>query len=131
MTEVATIVRDALVILGVRDAQQPIPAIDMEDGIRVLNMMVRRFEANGMTLGWTDVVSPSDELPLPAEAEEAIAYNLAVRLRARYQCAPDPDVFEFARQGLSALRRDVKVAAPLEWDATGRYYDILTDSYVP
>jgi tail accessory factor len=130
MTQVATLVRDALVILGVRDAQQPIPAVDMEDGIRVLNMMVRRFEANGMTLGWTDVSSPSDELPLPPEAEEAIAYNLAVRLRSRYQTSLDPDVLELARQGLSALRRDVKVASPLEWDPVGRYYDIRTDSMV-
>lgn len=131
MTEVATIVRDALVILGVRDAQQPIPAIDMEDGIRVLNMMLRRWEANGLTLGWTDVVNPSDELPLPPEAEEAVGYNLAIRLRGRYQVFIEPDVFEFARIGLAALRRDVKVAAPLEWDPIGRYYNIRTDSYVP
>lgn len=131
MTAVSKIVRDALIVLGVRDAQQPINASDMEDGIRVLNLMLRRWEANGLTLGWTDVTNPSDEAPLPPEAEEPVINNLAIRLRSRYQDSIERDVLELARQGLQALQRDVKVAAPMEWDRNGRYYDIRTDSYVP
>jgi hypothetical protein len=131
MTEVADIVRDALMILTVQDAQNPVKPVDMADGIRALNLMMRRWEANGMTLGWSDVANPSGVLPLPPEAEEAVAYNLAVRLRARYQVAIEPDVVALAQQGLQALRRDVKVASPLEWDRAGRYYDIHTDGYVP
>lgn len=130
MTQVADILRDALGHLKVQDANSAIKAIDARDGIRALNLMLRRWEANGLALGWTDVSNPDDVLPLPAEAEEAVGYNLALRLRARYGTSLDPDVIEFAREGLSALRRDRMVEMPLSPDRScGHGYDIRTDGY--
>jgi hypothetical protein len=33
--------------------------------IRALNLMMRRWEASGLALGWTDVASVTDDLPAP------------------------------------------------------------------
>jgi hypothetical protein len=107
MTQVSSIVRDALLHLRVQDAAEAVDAQAMQDAIRALNGMVQRWEADGVSLGWTDVSAPDDTLPAPAEAEEAISYNLAVRLRARYGVAIDPDVIQLATDGLAALRADV------------------------
>jgi len=41
---------------------------------------------------------------LPGEAEEAIIYNLAARLRVNYQLPPDPGVVALARASLNTLR---------------------------
>lgn len=131
MTQVADILRDALSHLKVQDANSAIKPIDARDGIRALNMMLRRWEANGLALGWTDVSDPTDTLPLPAEAEEAVGYNLALRLRARYGVSLDPDVIELARMGLGELRRDRMVEMPLSPDrGVIGGYDIRSDSYV-
>jgi hypothetical protein len=129
MSQVEDVVRDALGHLGVIDADQPINALDMRDSIRALNTMMARWSANGMELGWSPVEAGTDPLPAPPEAEEAIGYNLAVRLRARYRANPGPDVFLLAEQGLSALRRDRMVEMPLTWDREGNCYDVRTDSY--
>lgn len=107
MALVADILRDALRHLRVADASQALQADDARDAMRALNMMVRRWEADGLSLGWQDVSNPDDVLPAPAEAEEALGYNLALRLRASYGVTLDPDVIELARQGLAALSADV------------------------
>jgi hypothetical protein len=107
MTTVASIVRDALLHLRVQDAAEAVDAQAMQDAIRALNTMMARWEADGVSLGWTAVSSPTDTLPAPPEAEAAISYNLALRLRARYGVAVEPDVIQMATDGLAALRADV------------------------
>lgn len=129
MTTVAVVMRDALMHLGVLDAEEAVEAVDLADGIRVLNRMMARWEANGLALGWTAVTSPDDVLPAPVEAEEAIGYNLAMRLRASYNATLSLDVVQMANDGLAALRRDVRVSSPLRFDRAGLNYDTYTDSY--
>lgn len=118
MTTVASLVRTALLHLRVTPAAQPVKPQDMADGIDALNQMLVRWEADGISLGWHEVSNPSEDLPVPAEAVEAVGYNLAVKLRARYGVDIDPDVVEFAREGLSRLHGDVMArdAARLNYD---------------
>lgn len=106
MTTVANIVRDALMHLRVLDPQEAVSAAAMQDAIRALNAMMARWEADGLPLGWTAVSAGTDTLPAPAEAEEAIGYHLAVRLRSNYGVAIDPDVVQLATDGLAALNAD-------------------------
>lgn len=131
MAQVQDIVRDALGHLRVIDANAPVKPIDMRDAIRALNLMVRRWEADGLALGWSDVAEPTDALPLPPEAEEAVGYNLALRLRARYGVQIDPDIVALASAGLSALQRDRIVEMPLVLDRAFAPcgYNIRTDGY--
>lgn len=107
MTEVATIVRDALLHLEVQDPYQPVKAVNMADGIRALNLMMRAWEVDGLSMGWQDVVNPSDDLPAPPEAEQAIGYNLAIRLRARYGVTLAQDVVAMATDGLATLAAQI------------------------
>lgn len=116
MTKVAEIVRDALEYLTVLDAQATPTAEDMAAGVRQLNMMMRRWEANLLALGWSDVTGPDDDLPVPPEAEEAVGYNLALRLRSRYgiPLADIADVVQMANDGYARLLRDQEVATPIQ-----------------
>lgn len=107
MSQVQPIVNRALRILGVLDANETPPAVDTQTAIVALNALMVRWEADGVSLGWAAVDSGSDTLPAPPEAEEAIAYNLALRLRAEYGVALAPDVVEFAREGMGRLLADV------------------------
>lgn len=118
MTTVAETVRDALSHLQVVDAVQPVKPQDMSDGIRALNQMMARWEADGVSLGWVPVSNPSDTLPVPPEAEETIAYNLALRMSARYGGEVDPVVAGFAGEGLLRLLADIasRDGARIEYD---------------
>ena len=91
--------------------------------------MMRRWEANGISLGWNEVSDPNIEAPLPLEALEAVCANLAVRLAPKVGAAPDPAVVQMATDGLGLLRRDILIAHPIEYKRPGRHYDIYTDSY--
>ncbi|WP_396615503.1 packaged DNA stabilization gp4 family protein [Lysobacter soli] len=108
MTQVYDIVRGSLLALRVIDAEVAVPAQDMTDGIAALNRMMRRWEADGIALGWNDVVGPTDDVPLPPEAEEAVIYNLAVRRRSDYGVSIEPDVLQLATDGLARLTADVR-----------------------
>lgn len=117
MALVGDIVRGALLKLRVLDAMEAVEAEDSRDAIQALNRMVRRWEADGISLGWSDVANPDDQLPAPPEAEEALIYNLAIKLRPDYGAVLDLDVAEDAKASLDALKADSLRAAPLHHGA--------------
>jgi hypothetical protein len=107
MTQVALIVRDALQLLGVVDANEAPEAEDAAAGVRALNLMMRAWEVDGLSMGWQDVATVTEELPAPPEAEEAITYNLALRLRPKYGVVLEADVIQQARDGLATLNAQI------------------------
>lgn len=135
MSTVSDITARALRLLSVVDANESLEAEDSNTAILALNAMCRRWEANGMAMGWSDVSNPSDTMPNPPEADEAIAYNLALRLAPEYNAQPSGAVIAFAADGLRALQRDRMVEMPLRQCtdlplAYGRgRYDTLTDTW--
>ncbi|QWF19297.1 hypothetical protein [Lysobacter capsici] len=106
MSTVADIIRDALRHLRVQDPRQPLSAEDARDGMRMLNLMMRRWEADTLALGWNDVTDVTQTLPLPPEAELGVGYSLAVVLRPGFGVDLDPDVRDGAEKYLVALQRD-------------------------
>lgn len=107
MTQVAVIARDALQLLGVVDANEAPEAEDAATAVRALNLMMRAWEVDGMSMGWQDVADVTEELPAPPEAEEAITYNLALRLRPKYGVTLEPDVIQQANDGLATLSAQI------------------------
>ncbi|MCC8492287.1 packaged DNA stabilization gp4 family protein [Xanthomonas citri] len=133
MTRVAEIVGGALALLRVVDAAEAPEAEDMATGISAMNMMMSRWEANGYSVGWSPVATSSDDMPSPPEADEAIMYNLAVRLRARYGANLEEDVFGEARRLKSDVLADVFSANPMEMErglpGLRGSYNIRTDGF--
>lgn len=128
MTTVVQLVSRSLRLLRVLDANEAAEAEDFATAVVALNAMCTRWEANGMALGWADVTAPDEEIPVPPEAEEAVVYNLALRLRAEYGVSLDQDVVSFARQGLAEIRRDRAVEMPLSWRGRRGRYNVYTDA---
>lgn len=104
MTKAIDIIRAALQHIRVVDAQGPVDNNDAVEALRALNAMMTAIEADGINLGWSNVSTIEDTLPLPPEAEEAIGYGLAARLRARYGVSPDADIVGLAAAGAGMLR---------------------------
>lgn len=111
MTKVATIVNDALGLLRVIDSNEAPEAEDVATAIRALNLMMRKWEVDGLAFGWSDVAAPTQDIPIPQDAEEAVTYNLALRLRARYGAALEEDVVAIARSGLATLSAQMEASS--------------------
>lgn len=103
MTATAVIIRGALGLLRVVDANEAPEAEDFADGVRALNAMMAAWAIDGWELGWVPVFSPDDVIASPVWADEALTYNLAVRLRPHYGAALDPDVVAMARTGMATI----------------------------
>ena len=67
-------------------------------GLLLLNAMMAAWPVDGWDLGWTPVVGPDDVLTSPEWADEAITYNLALKLRASYGASLDEDVIARFRE---------------------------------
>jgi hypothetical protein len=107
MTQVIDIVRDALGHLRVTDANGPVDENDCADAIGALNRLMRAWEAEGLSMGWSDVSTPEQDMPTPPEADEAIGAHLALRLASKYGKQPDPTVAAIAGNGEAMLRAQV------------------------
>lgn len=103
MTQVIDIIRDALGHLRVIDAETAPAPSDTRDAMRALNQMMRAWEAEPLPLGWSDVSETAQEMPTPPEADEAIGYNLAIRLNARYGQTLDASIIGMATDGKALL----------------------------
>ena len=115
MTTAAELITDAFTLIRSNDPGEALEEYDFAQAKRALNRMMRRWEANGLSLGWQDVVETTDVLPIPPEAEEPVVYNLAVKLRAIYGATLEEDVLSLARNGYAQLLRDViTVNAPVQ-----------------
>lgn len=133
MTKVAEIVVGALGLLRVVSATEAPEAEDAKTAIDSLNRMMARWEANGYSVGWSPVANPDDDMPTPVETDEAIMYNLAVRLRPFYGVTLDPDVFNEARRLKSDVLADVFSSSPMSMEpglpGFRCRYNIRSDGY--
>jgi hypothetical protein len=114
MTTVADFVRDTLGLIQVVDPRQPVQNEYMQTGIRFLNRLCGRMEANTLSLGWVPVSNPSETLPLPAEAELGVMYSLAIMLAPQYGVTVSAEVVAGSEAFMNDLRRDQAVATPIQ-----------------
>lgn len=131
MTTVVDIVSRALRILRVVDPDEAVEGRRFDNGMKALNAMMAAWEAYGRALGWSPVSNPADPMPTAPEFDEAIAYNLACKLRPEYGVTISPDTIEFAKSGLALIRTTVEANtyARLELDLpradSDRFYGSL------
>lgn len=105
MAKTGAIVARALRLLRVIDlADAPMPD-QYTVGQTALNAMMAQWEhgPDGLALGWVPVDNPDDDFPAPEWAEDAITFNLAVKLRPEFGSTLDPDVVVGAQSGYSAI----------------------------
>lgn len=107
------LVKRALRLIQVINPTQQVSAADMQTGIEVLNGMVTRLEADGISLGWQNVTAPDDELPLPEEALTPISFLLAIEISPEYGVEPMTVVAVKASDAMNTLLRDQMVATPI------------------
>ncbi len=113
MSTVHQILADALAELRIVDVAETMTGDMAESAIRALNRMMRRWEADGIALGWNDVALLSEDAPIPPEAEQAVIDNLAMMLRPQFTSTPDGGLVARAIALKEKLIADQTILAPL------------------
>lgn len=70
--------------LGVLDIEEAATAKMGTIGLRCLNQMVTRWEANSVPLGYSTQTSLAATTPVPDEAQGAVEFNLALEMEADF-----------------------------------------------
>ena len=79
-----SIVKRALIKAGIRTAESPLTADEIQDGLEQLNDMMASQEASGILLGFTPIENATDIVTVPRHVEASIKATLAVYLTAEY-----------------------------------------------
>lgn len=115
--KVNEIVIDALEYLIVQADEQKIPQSEAKAAIRTLNDLMSKWDAQGISLGFSEVSDMGDIMTVPIGAKMGIKTNLALALAPKYNVAPDAGLVMLARDGYRALLTLAVDTAPMEYPA--------------
>lgn len=79
-----SVIERALTKLGIRAAESPVTASEIQDGLDQLNDMLSSWENSGLVLGFQPLENASDTLRVPRHALAAIKANLAIFMAPEY-----------------------------------------------
>lgn len=113
MSKVGEIIAAALREIRVIDPDQNPEPRQYQTAIEKLNRMMQEWEADNLALGWIPVSAPDDDFPADFVTENAVIFNLAVRLRTEYGASADPELIDAAKDSYTRLLRLAAVRSPI------------------
>jgi hypothetical protein len=84
MTTALQIIKRAFAKVGIRAAETPLQASEINDGVDVLNDMLATWGATGVLKGVDPVMNATDEVKAPRYAIWAIKANVAILIAGEY-----------------------------------------------
>jgi hypothetical protein len=90
MATASHIIERAFSKIGVRAAETPLEAEEIQNGLDTLNDMLSAWDNDGTLKGVSPVSAAEDEVKAPRYAEGAIKAHLAMRLAGEYRVAITP-----------------------------------------
>lgn len=107
MTDIVTIIGDALLEIGVINESETPSAEQGQHALRKLNQMLEEWEEEGIRLGWCEQANTSGTAPLPPYAERGVTLKLAMALASSYGGAASvtPALIEETREAYGMILR--------------------------
>jgi hypothetical protein len=128
------VIYKALRLIGAKAQGQTPSAEIVANYLETLNDMLLRWEASGISMGFSPLSDASSTLPIPDPALLAAKYNLAILMAPELGREVAPEVVAIAESSLAALRNDAIPVPRLNPDTprqeSGRIYDITTGQYI-
>jgi hypothetical protein len=103
MTTSAGIISGALGHLGIRTAESPLTAAEVQDGLEDLNDMGAEWEESGLHMGFEPSLDVNATLNVPRSSISAFKSHLAIRIAPQYSRIVSPALAELARESMKSL----------------------------
>ena len=101
----ATLITDALGGVFAVGTEKPVEQNDINTDMRYLNRMMAKLDSMGISLGYTNVTSPSDDITVADGAISGMIDNLSLMLAPVYGEQVSAELFQNAKEGLAAMRK--------------------------
>lgn len=104
MATAAQVTKAALQKILVHGAESSFEPSEFQDAIFAMNTYMLDLDANGVTLGYTEVTDLGDEITIPSGALRGLIYNLAIESASEYGGIVSQEVREIASKGEATMR---------------------------
>ena len=105
MATAAQVLKAALQELVVQDVEAPLEPSEYQDAIFYLNNFMYDLDANGVSLGFTEVSNLSDAITVPPGAIQGVIKNLAVMLAPQFDIAVPGELYQQAESSMRTLEK--------------------------
>lgn len=136
MTTAAQLVKAIAQEILVQASEAPIEADESNDIIFALNSFMFDLDANGVSLGYTEVTDLGNQITVPAGAIRGIVANVALEIAPQFGVPIPAYLPQKARDGMDTLRRLGITLQPSSYGATlpigsGNEYDYFNSHFYP
>lgn len=105
MATVAQVAKASLQRILVQASEAPLEPSEYQDFIFAMNNYMLALDAQGVTLGYTEVSSISDEVTIPTGALRGLIANMAIEVAPDYGGQVSEALALAARDGLQVMRQ--------------------------
>jgi len=118
MATVAQVATASLKRILVQAADAPLEADEYQDYIFALNNFMLALDAEGITLGYTEVSDLGDEVTVPTGALRGIIANMAIEVAPDYNGTISPALANAAAEGMQVMRIIGQTISPSSYPST-------------
>lgn len=104
MATAAQVIKAALQRILVQGSEAPLEASEYQDAIFAMNNFMLALDAEGVSLGYTEVSNLGDEVTIPSGALRGLIANLAVEVSPDYDGTITDGLAAAAIAGLDTMR---------------------------
>jgi hypothetical protein len=105
MATVAQVIKASLQRILVQASEADLEPDEYQDAIFALNNYMLALDADGITLGYTEVSNLADEVTVPPGALRGIIANLAIEVSPDYNGTVSQGLVVAAQAGLASMRK--------------------------
>lgn len=105
MATVAQVAKASLQRILFQGSEAPLQASEYQDFIFAMNNYMLDRDAEGITLGYTEVSSLSDQVTIPTGALRGVIANMAIEVAPDYGGVISEGLVLAAKQGLKVMRK--------------------------
>lgn len=104
MATVAQVAKASLQRILVQASEAPLEADEYQDFIFAMNNYMAQLDAQGISLGYTEVSDLGDEVTIPTGALRGLIANMAIEVSPDYGGVISQGLIAAAQQGLQSMR---------------------------
>ena len=105
MATAAQVVKASLQRILVQAAEADIEASEAQDFIFSMNNYMLALDAQGITLGYTEIANLGDEITIPTGALRGLIANMAIEVSPDFNGTVTAGLASAAREGMEAMRQ--------------------------
>lgn len=117
-TTAGEITKDILQDIVVHGSESELEAVEFQDTVRAMNNYMFALDANGVSLGYTEVTDLGDTITVAPGAILGIQKNVALQMISQFGATADGALIEAANFGMKAMRKLARSSTPSDFPST-------------